>query len=178
MTPSIRPATPKDAAAIASVHVRTWQAAYRGLLPEDALAAMTAEQRRPTWDHRLAAPPPGHATFVAEADERVIGFSSVGRTRDAGDSRTASDTFEVFTLYVEPESQREGTGALLLREAEAAMRRAGAARGILWVLDGNEPAIRFYRKHGWLPTGEHKREALFGIDAQELLLTRDLADIT
>jgi len=33
----VRDARAEDAAAIAEVHVRAWQAAYRGLMPEDFL---------------------------------------------------------------------------------------------------------------------------------------------
>ena len=37
---AIRTAKPGDARAIAEIHVSTWQTAYRGLMPDDFLAAM------------------------------------------------------------------------------------------------------------------------------------------
>jgi len=37
--PTIREATPDDAPAIAAVHVRSWQAAYRGIVPEGGTEA-------------------------------------------------------------------------------------------------------------------------------------------
>lgn len=172
MPPSIRPAIPHDAAAIAGIHVRTWRSAYRGLLPDAALNAMTPEQRQPGWDRLLRAPPADHAVLVAEADGRVIGFCSTGRTRDGG---APTDTFELFTLYVEPDAQGQGAGGALLRAGEAEMRRAGAERAVLWVLEGNENALRFYRHHGWWPTGEAKREMIFGVVARNLCLVKELA---
>ncbi len=38
----IRRATPDDAKAIADVHGRSWQAAYRGLLPDEVIEQMVA----------------------------------------------------------------------------------------------------------------------------------------
>ncbi len=35
----IRPATPDDAAAIAAIHVRAWQAAYKEVFPSECLAS-------------------------------------------------------------------------------------------------------------------------------------------
>lgn len=168
---TIRHATVEDAADIARVHVGTWRAAYRGLIPDDALAAMTPEQRRPMWDRLLAARDRVPGVVVAEMDGILIGFTSFGPTSAAEDADAA---FELFTIYVDPAAQGRGAGTGLLLAAEAAMRGAGAEEAVLWVLDGNEQAQRFYRKHGWTPTGTQKTETLFGIDVRELLYTRDL----
>ena len=40
---NLRPAVPDDAMAVARVHVRAWQAAYHGLMPEDYLAGLRPE---------------------------------------------------------------------------------------------------------------------------------------
>jgi hypothetical protein len=41
---AVRPATPDDADAIASVHVRSWQAAYRGIVPDAMLDALSIQR--------------------------------------------------------------------------------------------------------------------------------------
>lgn len=41
----LRPAEPADAMAVAYVHVRAWQVAYRDLLPADYLASLKPEDR-------------------------------------------------------------------------------------------------------------------------------------
>jgi len=58
------------------------------------------------------------------------------------------DGEEIVKLYVEPAFQGDGVGAALLDFAE----QRGAA--FLWALEKNTRAIGFYRRHGWLPTGE------------------------
>ena len=48
----IRPAEPEDALAVARVHVRTWQAAYRSLLPDHYLDQLRAEDRAARYQFR------------------------------------------------------------------------------------------------------------------------------
>jgi len=169
---TIRLATTDDVAAIAGLHVRTWQAAYRGLLPDAALGAMTPAQRRPMWQQILGAAPRGHSVLVAIRDETLVGFASLGPANPAA---TAIPVFELYALYVEPSAQRQGTGSLLLLEAEDAMHRAGAIHGQLWVLDGNERAQRFYGSHGWRPDdGVSKEDVLFGVPVREVRYGKSL----
>ena len=68
---------------IAIVHVRSWQAAYRGLVPQDYLDSLDAEQRRPVWECILGETQwPRAGTFVAEEGEHVVGFASICPARD------------------------------------------------------------------------------------------------
>ena len=41
----LRPAEPSDSLAVAEIHVRSWQVAYRGLLPGDYLDALIPQER-------------------------------------------------------------------------------------------------------------------------------------
>ncbi|RSS31975.1 GNAT family N-acetyltransferase, partial [Streptomyces sp. WAC08241] len=52
----IREALPGDADALAAVHVLSWRAAYRGLLPRPYLEGLDAEERAAAWRTRLTAP--------------------------------------------------------------------------------------------------------------------------
>ena len=57
---TVRPATPVDVHAIATVHVRTWQAAYDGLIPAEALAGLDVDARAAFWGRVLdSLTPPG-----------------------------------------------------------------------------------------------------------------------
>jgi hypothetical protein len=46
----LRPAEPEDAIAVARVHVRSWQAAYRTLFPDDYLDQLRPEDRAQKYD--------------------------------------------------------------------------------------------------------------------------------
>ena len=79
----IRLATVADAAHIAEVHVRSWQGAYRGLMPQEHLDALNPVARAERWTRSLGAVDGIHAgVLVAEGHEGVQGFASFGPTRD------------------------------------------------------------------------------------------------
>lgn len=72
-----------DAAGIAAVHVISWQHAYAGLIPQDYLDSLSVQDRTQSWERNLTRPPtPGVATLVVELDLRIIGFASLGPSRD------------------------------------------------------------------------------------------------
>lgn len=49
----VRDATLADATAIASIHVRCWQHAYVGIVPQALLDSLDVVQRRAMWDRAL-----------------------------------------------------------------------------------------------------------------------------
>lgn len=166
-----RHATIEDAAGIADIHVRTWQSTYRGLLPEDALAAMTPEQRLPIWVRIFSNPNSPLRVFVAERNDALVGFVSIGPAQVATEE---ADAGELFAIYVDPARQGTGVGRALMARAEAAMIDAGVDLAILWVMEGNERAQRFYHEHGWLPDGAAKDDVLFDVPVREVRFRKRL----
>src|SRR3954471_10567694 len=79
---AIRPAVPAAAAAIAAVHVRTWQGAYRGVLPDEHLDALDVARWTAGWQRLLTGERPRSATLVAVTGGRVVGFVDVVPSRD------------------------------------------------------------------------------------------------
>lgn len=160
----MRPATPADADAIGRVQVETWRVAYQGLLPDDVIARFDVEARQRLWRDGLArVPRPGSATFVAELDGDVVGFASVGRSRDD----EAETEGELYAIYLHPSRWDQGIGRALLERAEESMRAYGFERAILWVMEGNERGERFYRAAGWQHDGR-KVDAFQGVEVAEL----------
>ena len=49
----IRPAGLADAFRIATIHVEAWQVAYRGILADEFLAALSVEERHVGWQRIL-----------------------------------------------------------------------------------------------------------------------------
>ena len=161
---NVRPATAEDADAIGRVQVETWRAAYRGLMPDEAIAGFDLEGRQRMWREGLArVPRPGSATFVAELDGDVVGFASVGRSRD----EEAENEGELYAIYLQQSYWDRGIGRALLERAEESMRAFGFERAILWVMEGNERGERFYRAAGWEHEGR-KVEAFQGAEVAEL----------
>ncbi|HLI72837.1 MAG TPA: GNAT family N-acetyltransferase [Acidimicrobiales bacterium] len=154
----VRAAVPGDALAIATVHVRSWKAAYPGLLPDSYLDALRPEDRLGMWEQALGEPPPGQGTLVLEHDDAgpgaIAGFASFGPTRD--DDADPGVVGELQTLYLDPDSWGRGGATRLMDEVVAQMRAAGFTAATLWVLDSNAHARRFYERRGWRPDGASK----------------------
>jgi GNAT superfamily N-acetyltransferase len=152
---TLRSATPDDARSIAEVHVESWRWAYEGLLPASLLEALSVDERTDGWNAILA-DEAETVTVAVDADGRVVGFVSVGASRD--DDRTG-DTGEVYAIYLGRVAAGTGIGRSLLHHAEDQLREAGFSRATLWVLETNERARRFYERHGWAwdgARGEHR----------------------
>jgi GNAT superfamily N-acetyltransferase len=153
----VRPARADERLDIARVHVRSWQAAYRGLIDDAVLDSLQPEQRV-GWYLFDPASPADPQTIVAHAGKRIVGFSSFGPTRDA-DARGAG---EIYALYVDPEHWGAGVGRRLLENSRRRLKAGGYAEAVLWVLLGNEPAERFYLADGWRRDGAAREEDPYG----------------
>ena len=113
-------------------------------MPAETLAATSVESRQQMWRDGLSSDlPPQRETFVAEIDGEVVGFASVGECRDA------TELGELYAIYLDPRRWGAGVGRALLERAEMSLRGSGFSTALLWVLDGNDRAIRFYEAAGW-----------------------------
>ncbi|HLN41182.1 MAG TPA: GNAT family N-acetyltransferase [Acidimicrobiales bacterium] len=166
---NVRDARPEDAAGVAGVHVRAWQAGYRGLLPDQYLDGLRPEDRMARYTFG-SGDPSLPSTIVAVEDGAVRGFATSGPSRDAD----ASDGGEVLALYVDPGAWGRGVGRLLIAEARTCLVGRGITEAVLWVLVGNERAQRFYRADGWEPDDTRRRVEVWGIAVDEIRYRRRL----
>ena len=142
--PLVRPADAGDARRIAEIHVRSWQAAYVGMFPQEYLDGLTVEARLEKWRAWLAPGSPA-AVFVEEDATGITGWIDIGPSRDPDTDQTVG---EVLGIYVDPPSWGGGVGRALWAAALAFARSRGWTRLILWTLDANVRARRFYEGLG------------------------------
>ena len=154
---NIRRATGADAEAIAGVHVASMRAAYQGQFPAGALVQVDARDRAERWRQHLARA--ASVTVLAEADGRLVGFADFGSCRDEDLSPGVG---ELMALYVLPDAWGSGVGSALMREALCRFRGDGFAEVVLWVIEGNRRAVRFYRRFGFVPDGSACRREMYG----------------
>lgn len=141
----VREARRADAAAIARLHLDNWRIAYRGIVPDDLLDAITEESRRRHWDAVLAEPDGTEFVYVAEDEGgRLIGIAS-GGPELSGD---ASYQGELYVLHVRPDAQGQGVGRALMRAVAERLADDGITTLLVWMLRENMPARRFYAAMG------------------------------
>lgn len=163
----IRRATVGDAEVIARIQVHGHRWAYAGLLPQPVSDAEWIAQRTEVW-RRLLVPGPGRA-FIAERDARAVGFVTVGP-----EATLPATTGMLFALYLEPEVIGSGVGRALLAHAVDELRALGFRDAVLWVLEENTRARRFYELAGWQADGVRKDYERDGALRHELRYRRAL----
>ena len=167
----LRRAREDDARGIAEVHVRTWQQAYRDLLPVPYLNALDVDARERFWATELSVLPADRRPWLAEASGEVVGFASVGPSNDEGMLPTSG---EIYCIYVLPDCWDRGVGRSLLGHAEHDLLEHGYDIATLWVLESNERARRFYEVAGWQTDGAVKIDRIGDREVNEVRYRRAL----
>lgn len=168
----VRDASLDDVPGIVDVHIRTWQVAYEGQLPDDLLAAQEGRRadRTRIWHQTIRnAGTDRRRILVAEDRSAVLGFASAGPAR--GEPEHVG---EVYAIYLDPGSWGRGIGRELFREATDWLTKEGYREVMLWVLASNSRARRFYEAAGWSADGGTKTEMYHGAVLEEARYRRKL----
>ena len=103
---------------------------------------------------------------------RVCGFASTAPSRDSD----LPDHGELCALYVDPEQWGKGIGVALVAAARDRLSQFGFRSALLWVLEGNVRADRFYRIDGWTPDGLLRTDSMWGVTVKEVRYRRGLSE--
>lgn len=144
----------EDCAAVASIHVRGWQAAYRGIMPDAFLDSLTIEQRTERWRNNFARN--NSMNLVAERAGQVLSFGGGGVNRTL--EKIPHLQHELWALYADPNHWGEGAGAAILNE----FARRVQAPYLVWVATENHPARKFYTRMGGRLLSHTKDEEVGG----------------
>src|SRR5581483_10024396 len=125
----VRRGVPGEERAIATVHVGTWQTAYRGLVPDTYLDSLSVERRVATYNDDLLLDDV-RPTWVAVRDD-VVGFAT------AGPSREEEGNGELYAIYVNKSEWGSGAAAGLM-ELVLDFMRPRFDEATLWVLRDND----------------------------------------
>ena len=168
MTLSLRLAQAADIDAIGALHYESRMAAYRDFVPLAGLRALAPESLAAWWRERFAYESGTHRLTVAESDGRIVGFSYVGpeEEHEAG-------VGQLYAIHLDPAAQGRGFGRALMTDALATIERNGWRRAVLWVLDGNAHARRFYERGGWRPDGREREELMGAAPTRQLRYARE-----
>ncbi|MBS0450612.1 MAG: GNAT family N-acetyltransferase [Proteobacteria bacterium] len=167
----VRPATLRDAKAVAEVHAAATKAAYTDILPEDQLALLVPASREAKWREAIEYAEP--QIHVAEVDGAVVGFVGFDRSRDPKTPATAG---EIWALHIKPEHWGKGIGVALWDAAREGLEEEGCTTVTIWVALRNQRAIRFIELAGFkreMKTA--KTTAVGAVRIEEIRLKRDVA---
>ena len=161
---TIRAANPADAAPIARVHVDSWRTTYEGIVPAGYLASLSYRDRESMWRDALTTDRLATSIFVAETGGGdVVGFASAGPEREGNPTYRA----ELYAIYLLQEHQNRGLGRRLISAVTHSLLEHGYSSMLLWVLEDNRPACRFYESLGGERVGR-RTVTIRGANLQEV----------
>ena len=166
----VRPATLRDARAIADIHAAADQAANKGLLSQESLPPIPIEQRQAYWREAIEFSEP--QVQVALDDGKIVGFVGFDRSRDKG---TPPTTGEIWAIYAATSHWGRGVGLALWDAAREGLQEEGCSKVTLWVPLGNERALRFHELAGFKREPSSARTVPMGsVRIEEIRLKRSL----
>jgi ribosomal protein S18 acetylase RimI-like enzyme len=161
----------EDIEGVSAVRVRGWQAAYRGMVPQSHLDALTIDGDA-RMRHEMFAKSDGRVlNLVAEQDGAVVGWAALGPSRE--EDAEAGDG-ELLALYVAPDAVGTGVGRALMAEALASAGQRSFRRLVLWVIADNIRARSFYERAGFVADGRTEDWAVDGAVVPEVRYGMDL----
>jgi L-amino acid N-acyltransferase YncA len=138
---AIRSATEADAAAICVIY-------NQGI--EDRIATLETELRTPAERRQwLSARGPRHPVFVAEAEETVVGWSSL----NVYNPRPAYQYVADFSIYIERGWRGKGVGRRLLEHLVEQARALGYHKMMLSAFPFNASGVALYERLGFTRAG-------------------------
>lgn len=149
---------------ISRIYEESWKTAYRGIVPQAYLDGIPAGRWAEALDRA------GWDTLVLTEGERLIGTSSVCASRWPDWPGFG----EVVSLYLLPESMGKGYGKALLAAAVRRLAEQGFQDALLWVLEENRRARRFYERAGFTLAGDVMDGEIGGKPLREVLYLRHI----
>lgn len=168
----IREMTLADCDRVSEIRIRGWQNAYRGLMPQPFLDALSVSEDAERRRARFGQGGGDVVNLVAEQDGQILGWAAHGPYRD-GEVRTQDA--ELYALYVDARRYGSGLGHALLQESVRRCTAVGHPRMLLWVVKGNTRARRFYERQGFGTDGAEDPYEVDGVPVPEVRYAKDLA---
>ena len=166
----VRPATLRDAKAVAEVHALAAKAAYEGILPEEELRTLAPASREAKWREAIEYSEP--QVHVATLDGQIVGFVGFDRSRDP---KTPPTTGEIWAIYVKPEHWGKGAGVALWDAAREGLEEEGCTTVTIWVPIRNDRAMRFHELAGFKREMTTAKTAVVGgVKVEEVRLKRPI----
>lgn len=141
-------ARPADALDFAEIHARSWEVAYKDIIPADYITRQSAT-RPALWQKILTDENANKYKIVC--DGKTAGFVDVD---SAQDSDLGDDFYELRGIYLHPDYFRMGIGSIAMVFALKMARDKGKKHMVLWVFEENINSISFYKKHGFRADGK------------------------
>jgi ribosomal protein S18 acetylase RimI-like enzyme len=169
---TVQPLPPTDDVSFAGADLDPLEPLWRSLMDRhrEAWELVPMRSYEDSWKRRKAEylewlAPPGSFVLVARRDERLLGYVVVGIQEGDETYAVGERQAEVHTLAVLPGERDAGVGTALMDEAERRLLAGGVTMVFVGTMDGNDAALRFYERRGYMPFVHLHVRTLGGVDS-------------
>lgn len=156
----IRYITPNDSLVeISDIYEKSWKSAYQGMIPQSYLDSIPAGR----WADRLHIA--GMHNLILVENGKMIGTASFCKSR----WEAYRDYGEIVSIYFLPDYMGKGYGKFLLDKCIKELKKLGFRNVLLWVLEDNRRARKFYEKNGFACAEVFMEDNIGGEDIREVL---------
>ncbi len=152
-----------DPLEISKIYESSWKYAYKGIIPQGYLDSIPTGQ----WANSINKV--GLNSLVLIECGRIIGTASFCKSR----WEKYGDHGEVVSIYFLPDYIGKGYGRLLLNKCIEELKKCGFNKVLLWVLEENHRARKFYEKNGFIYSEVFMVDNIGGKEIRELLYFLD-----
>lgn len=163
---TIRLAVPADAPDMAEVLARSWEVAYKDIIPADFI-----KERNATRIKQFRIPDENNTFYVIQTDGKTVGSMRIVDRPNVDDISVGIADLE--SIYLHPDYFRQGIGTIAMEFAYKTARSLGKTIMTVWVLAENANAIKFYEKCGFIADG-NKRIWEYGKSLDGIRMRRGL----
>lgn len=151
-----------DHSAVREIYEKSWKFAYKGIIPQDYLDSIPKTKWGGNVNHN------GRTELIAIDGGKFVGTASFSQSR--------WDKFkscgEIVTIYLLPDYIGKGIGSQLINACIEELEFLGYTEILLWVLEDNLRARRFYEKHGFICTEDYMDDNIGGKSLREVMYIR------
>jgi ribosomal protein S18 acetylase RimI-like enzyme len=146
----IRLAVPADALEMADIIMRSWEAAYKDIIPAEYIREKNAT--RPALYKRVITDE-NTESYVIQYNGKTVGIMRVAAPQD---DDMGDNAYELHYIYLHPDFFRMGIGTQAMKFAFNIACRLRKTEMTVWVFAENTNTIKFYEKCGFVPDGKTK----------------------
>ena len=156
-----------DIEKIVDINIKDWKKIYKGIIDDEILNNIDRDKKIERWKKRYNI---GNV-IVAEKEGIVLGY---GRYDDNVTYKDTDIDSEIIALYVDYEKLGNGIGKKLLEYAINDLRNKSKTKMVIWCLEKNENARKFYKKIGGKLLEDEKYFEVEGKKYKEVGYTYDI----
>ena len=160
---TIRLAIPADAPDIAEVLMRSWEVAYKDIVPADFI-----RERNATRTAQFKIPDDDTSYYIMQKYGKTVGMMRL--LPDNSDD----SIYDLQAIYLHPDYFLQGIGTTAMEFAFEKARSLGKTAVTVWVLEDNINAIKFYKKCGFAVDDGKTRIWNYGKPLAGIKMRKDL----